>query len=292
MSDVQILDLSNEEYHARPEWSSSQVKLLPRDVELFHRRHIEKHPAFQFKQTASMAIGTAVHDIVLEDTPVVMIPEEVLQRRKKKGSETEFTFAKAGAPWEEFKAAHPGAVLCKDDDPILHMVASIKGEPAAMKWLDAEGPVEQSMFYRDEETGLGLRARLDKLCLASGGSVILDLKSTVVDPHSEREVAKQIYTFGYHRQGAWYWDAAEAWGHDIEALLLAFVRNSAPYDCHVWELSGMALELGRHRNRTARRELAARLQSNNWKPESFGRISMIDVPDWAYQQEGEVIYDD
>ena len=275
MTDVQILDIPNDEYHARAEWSNSQAKLIPDEVELFHRRHIEKHPAFQFKQTASMAMGTAVHDIVLENTPVVMIPGDVLSK----------SGAKAGNNWKAFQSDNPGKVLCKQDDPILHMVASIRNEPAAMKWLDAEGPVEQSMIYRDAETGLDLRARLDKLTLLTEGSVILDLKTTTKDPHSEREIAKVIYKFGYHRQGAWYWDAAEAYGHDIEAFLLVFVRNSQPYDCHVWELSATALELGRHQNTIAKRDLAHRLETNNWKPEAFGRISMIDVPDWAYKQE-------
>ncbi len=276
MNDVQILDIPNEEYHARPEWSSSQVKLLPDDPWLFYKRHVEKHPAFQFKQTASMAIGTAVHDIVLEHTPVVMIPDGVLSK----------SGAKAGQPWKDFKMSNPGKVLCKEDDPIIHMVDAIQTEPKAMEWLDAEGPVEQSIIYRDEATGLDLRARLDKLTPASSHtSVIADIKSTKEDPHNERAIAKAMYNLGYHRQGAWYWDAAEAWGHGIEAFLFVFVRNCQPYDCHVWELSGTALELGRRQNRWAMNDLAARLRSNNWRPSAFGRTSIIDLPEWAYKQE-------
>ena len=90
---VEIRDLTNEEYHALPSWSSSQLKLLPDEPELFYKRFVEKHPAFQFKPTASMDLGTSVHRIILEGTPVKMIPDDVL------GTDG----AKRGNTWKHYK---------------------------------------------------------------------------------------------------------------------------------------------------------------------------------------------
>lgn len=276
MSDVQILDITNEEYHARDEWSNSQLKLLPDEPELFHRRHVEKHPAFQFAQTASMKIGTAVHDIVLEHTPVVMIPKSALSASN----------AKAGKGWTSFVADNPGKVLCKPDDPILHMVESIRNEPRACEWLDSEGPVEQSFIYRDKVSGLDLRARIDKLSdLGSSKCALADVKSTNKDPYSEREIAKVMANLKYHCQGAWYWDAVEQLGWEVMTFLFIWVRNSPPYECHVTELDVDDLELGRVQNLVARRSLAERLETNNWKPESFGRVTIVRMPDWSHNQE-------
>lgn len=278
MNDVTILDLTNDEYHARPEWSNSQVKLLPNEVELFGKRHIEKQPAFQFKPTASVQLGTAVHDIILENTPIVMIPESALSA----------SGSKAGKGWTSLRADNPGKVLCKPDDPILHMAASIRAEPKAREWLESEGPVEQSICWHDDVSGLDLRAKPDKVSMTSQGNVIIDLKSTKEDPHSERQIAKAIHTLCYHRQGAWYWDPVEWWLQDeVRLFMLIFVRNKPPYDCHVHELAGRAIELGRQQNRLARGELASRLQTKNWLPETHGRTTVIDLPDWAYNQEEE-----
>ena len=278
MNDVQILDLTNEEYHARDEWSSSQLKLLPKEPWLFYRRYIEKHPAFQFKQTASTKLGTAVHDIVLENTPVVMFPKSALSA----------SGSKAGSGYKSFVADNPGKVLCKPDDPILYMVESIRKEHCARKWLNSEGPVEQSMIYRYEASGLDLRARIDKLSdLGSSKCALLDVKSTNKAPYSGREIARVMADRKYHCQAAWYWDAVEQWGWEVMTFLFIWIRNAPPYECHVTELDGDDLELGRVQNMVARRTLAERLETNNWKPETFGRPTIVRLPEWVHNQEDE-----
>lgn len=286
MSDVQILALTNDEYHARAEWSSSQLKLLPDEPELFGKRHIEKHPAYQFKPTTSTKLGTAVHDIVLEHKQVVMIPREVLRRQKKPKCPGEYNYVKAGDDWDAFEEEHTGSVLCKSDDPILHMVESIRKEHCAREWLDSEGPVEQSMIYHDEVSGLDLRARLDKLSdLGSSKCALLDVKSTNKDPYSKREIARVIYDLGYYKQAEWYWDAAEKWGWEVMVFLFVWVRNTPPYECHVTELDVDVLGLGRVQNIVARHSLAERLETNNWKPETFGRPTIVRLPEWIHNQE-------
>ena len=271
-------DLTNEEYHALPSWSSSQTKLLPDEPELFFRRHVEKAPAFQFNQTASMKLGTAVHRAILDGTPVKLIPDDVLSA----------SGAKAGKAWKQFEAEFHDLVLCKPDDPILHMVESIRAEPMAAKWLAAEGSIEQSIAYEDPVTGLPLRARPDKAATVEDDRVvILDPKTTTKDPYSGREMAKVMAEFGYHKQAAWYWDAVELLGKSVEAFLFIFVQNKAPYVCHVVEMTPEDIERGRRQNRRALDDLARRLESDNWKPETYGTVTYVELPEWYRKQEDE-----
>ena len=279
-TEVTLLELTNEEYHARPEWSSTQVKLIPDEPWTFFKRHIEKDPAYQFNRTPSIKLGTAVHDIVLDGRPTKLIPGEALA---SDGS-------RRGNNWKAFQADNPGVVLCKADDPILHMVAAIREEPKARAWLDADGLTEQSMVYQDPVPGLGLRAQTDKLAYASGDAIVIaDIKSTSKDPFDEREIAKQIVQFCYHRQAAWYWDAVDLWGSPdlyVQAFVFVFVQNTPPFGCHVHEIPERAIELGRQQNKAAIGELSGRLSSNNWRPATWGRVTLTDLPEWYYQKEG------
>lgn len=294
MSDVQILDITNDEYHKRDEWSSSQLKLLPDDPWLFYRRHIEKHPAFQVNRTASMKLGTAVHRIILDKSPVVMIPREVLRRQKKPKCPGEYIYVKAGDDWDAFEEEHEGSVLCKQDDPILYMVESIRSERRAMEWIEAEGLTEKSFIYRDEETGLALRSRLDHLGKANEQRyILLDLKSTKVDPFSIRETSGEAARYEIARQCCHYIDAVEKWTGEVGivgAVRIVWTRNCMPWDCHVVQLEEGDLAAAWRQNTIARRDLADRLETNQWRPETWGMVTNLPMPEWhrkKHEQETE-----
>ena len=176
MSDVRETKCTTEEYHARDEWSNSQVKALPKDPVGFYRQHITKE--FPHKPTASQRLGTAVHRILLDGDEVLEIPDDVLASDR----------SKRGNAWKDFEAEHKKKVLVKPgdawDDNIRHMVASVRAEPMAVKLLAAPGWTEKTLIYRDDQTGLPLRTRPDKICKFpnelgfADGLVIPELKST------------------------------------------------------------------------------------------------------------------
>jgi len=262
------------EYHARPEWSSSQVKMLPDDVVGFYRRHITGE--FPFKQTASTKLGDAVHRALLDGAQVMDIPPEVLSKNG----------AKAGSAWTQFAAENSDKVLVKADDPIKHMVASVRAEPAAMRLLEAPGWTEHTLVYRDEETGLWLRTRPDRIIRLKDGLVLPDIKSTKDPLPGDHHFGKEIATLDYHRQAAWYRDGVSLWlpGEPMARFAPIAVRNAPPYECVVHDLDEDDIDQGQRENRRALEELKRRLESGDWNLSTHGQAVPISLPKWRKER--------
>ena len=91
-------------------------------------------------------------------------------------------------------------------------LAPIDGERFSVGDLFSDGAPEQSLFWRDLETGVDCRARLDWLPAPAEGRrmVIVDYKTaTSADP---REFGRAVDSYGYHVQQAFYLDAVRACG--------------------------------------------------------------------------------
>jgi hypothetical protein len=279
MTDVQHIDCTTEEYHARDEWSNSQVKLIPKKVREFYQRHVTKE--WIYKPTASQKLGTAVHRILLDGTEVLEIPDEVLST----------SGSRAGRAWKEFEAEHTDQVLVKrgdaESEAIRSMVESVRAEPMAAKLLEAPGWTEHTLVYTDEETGLPLRVRPDKICEFPDGLVLFDLKTTENPLDGWDNFGFQAGKFGYHRQDAWYWDAVDRWKGEGAVAYFVFgaVRNKPPYECVTQELPERAVDLGRRDNRRALDELKRRLDSGDWNLPSFGHVPLTDLPERYYHEE-------
>jgi hypothetical protein len=271
-----IPNLSIEEYHARPEWSHSQIEVFKDSPPLFHGRYITN--IYPFQKSSAMDDGTIVHDILssgrrIEDV-VAIIPDDVLNgdgHRK-------------GAAWKRWSDDHAGMIQRKQDecDSLLRMIESVQSNPKARWLLDAKGYYEHSIVWRDKVTGLMLRARPDKMSLLSDECVISDIKTTRAEDH--RDFSSAIASFGYHRQAAWYWDGVESLGYDVPAFCFITVNKTPAHECHVYELQPSAIELGREENRQLLVELAHRLNTDNWTSRDHGTILEIDLPTWAYRQ--------
>jgi len=280
---AQHIELTNAEYHARPEWSNSQLKLLPQKPELFYGRFITK----QFPPPAgkSLDVGTIVHSVLLEGGGVPVIPADVLNAQGHR----------KGKDWLAYKAEHEGEPLLTlaEAAPLIRMTWNAAAEPRAAALLAAEGPVEHSIVWTDAESGLLRRARPDKIVESDEGRLLLDVKTTQCDPTSEREWANEVAKYQYHRQAAWYWDAVEAfYGKEPAARCFIVLGNTPPYSCVVRELAGRAIELGRQENRAALLDLAGRLQTNNWYPRGYGHVQVCDLPQWKYDKEENENHDD
>lgn len=86
-----------------------------------------------------------------------------------------------------------------------------------------EGDIERSVLWRDEETGVWLRARPDVIPRASG--VVADLKTI---GHGTPERA--IFEHGYHQQAALVAEGLErVAGLVVESVVFVFVQTAPPY---------------------------------------------------------------
>jgi exodeoxyribonuclease VIII len=144
------------------------------------------------------------------------------------------------------------------------------------------GPVEQTIHWTDDETGLPCKARLDKL--ARGGAVIVDLK-TCQDSTPEA-FARYAVNFGLHRQAAFYLDGFAA-AHNVDATGMVFVAVSkeAPHDVAAYSLDMDAIELGRKQNRATMRKLADAIEKDTWDAPHQRCITEISLAAWAFSSD-------
>ncbi len=268
-----ILHIPEEEYHARQEWSNSQVKMLPSQPELFFQQHVEKSEP-QPKAGKAAELGSALHGVILEGKEPPIIPREVLNAQGHR----------KGQAWKNYAAEHPGPLLTEAEArPLVKMIESVRSTPGAMELLDNDNAVysEVSLFTK-HSSGLDLRCRLDRVVESSRGIIVPDLKTTLVNPHSRFSWSKVVYDRAYHRQGAWYKEAAEELIGHVYRWCWVVVQNEPPYSCKVWELAPLAMEMGHDENEEALEELAYRLDKQAWHPRDYGKAGVIDLPPYAY----------
>lgn len=264
---------TNAEYHAeRDSWSHSQAEdLIQKGPTYFRGRHITGE--FPREEKKAFDFGTVVHSVLLGDPACWrMIPADVLNAQGHR----------KGKAWLDYKAENQGLPMLTEEEgkPTRRMVASVKANPAAMHFLDADGPCETSIKWRDR-SGLWLRARLDKLAMLEK-TIPVDIKTT--RRLTKEKFAYDVMNIGYHRQGAWYDDGAIRldWTEGIDTFVLIAVQSIPPYDCHVYELHANALARGYAENRKAIDELADRLDKDYWHPADHGQVITLDLPRKAY----------
>jgi hypothetical protein len=261
-----VYDMPAEQYHARPELSSSGMRALlpPGCPAKFHWDQLnppEPKDEFDF--------GHVAHKLVLGEGEQI----EVLDFD---------SFRTADARAAKLMAYREGKI------PILEreflkakaMALEVRKHPKA-RGLFAYGKPEQSLFWRDAATGIDMRARVDWLREAREGRrlKIVDYKTiTKVDPESIR---RAIADHAYHQQGATYREAAIALGIGGQdtAVILIFQEKTAPFLVHVVQLNEFDLRLGSARNREAIRIYRECTESGDWY--GYPEISRIELPAWA-----------
>jgi hypothetical protein len=163
----------------------------------------------------------------------------------------------------------------EDADTIALMTARVHADPLAARIL-ASGRAELTLRWRDAETGLECKARLD--WLMRDLPVALDAKSTTdASPDAFR---RSVATFGYHRQEAWYREGMAACGLDCAGFVFLPVEKSAPHECALYTLEPDAVRKGREANRAALRTLARCIATNTWPGYSAG-IQTLTLPPWG-----------
>lgn len=267
-----VYDIDADDYHADPVpggslSSSGARKLMPPSC-----------PAlFRYEQLHGQApkrefdIGHAAHKYVLGSGPELVVVDAKDWRTNK---------AK-----EQAKAAREaGAVplLTAQHDEVQAMAEAIRRHPIAGALFNPlGGQPEQSLFWRDEATGLMRRARLDWLPFGGTGRLIVpDYKTAhAVDPDS---IQKAVNQHAYYMQAAWYLDAVQALGLADEnaAFIFVFQLKSPPYLVTPAELDVVALKIGRALNRQAIEKYVTCVETGRWESYSDGIVS-TPLPAWA-----------
>lgn len=259
--------IDNATYHAdRSCASSSALKAM-----LKSPAHYRAYLDGERKETPDMAFGTAFHSRLLEpDDFACRYVAAIDGDRRAKG-------------WKEFEALVSGEgrlLLTSDQSRALEaMVDSVGTHSSAMTLLHS-GLKENTLIWRDENTGLWLKARPDNLVTHPSVGVCLDVKTTA-DLMPEA-FARQCVNLDYDLSAAMYLEGLQAvFRRDFDFMFLA-VEKTAPFGRALYGAPSEMIERGKRRLRIALSRLRACIDTDEWPPfQGDGSYDILDWPRWA-----------
>jgi exodeoxyribonuclease VIII len=260
-----IRGLPNEEYHARPEISKSDLDKFARSPAhyLAHKKGLINHDSEVFR------FGSAFHSLVIEpqsfDLRYAVAPEG--DRRTKE-------FKKA---WSEFlPTIGVREVISQDDQKrLLSMAESVSNHKTARCLFHSCTDFELAVIAENE--GVQCRSKLD--CVSS--TAILDLKSTA--DASRISFSNSIGKYRYHVQAAFYLDNSRIAGIEVENFFLISVEKDPPFAVQVFELDYASLEEGRRVYKQQLSYVKECLEYNHF-PAYSDEIERISLKSWEFNK--------
>jgi hypothetical protein len=189
------------------------------------------------KPSPAQELGSAIHSILLE--PELFYKTYVVQpkfdRRTKDG--------KANA--ELWESQHQGkTALSYDEFNICEKLRKVVDNDAFFKRFFNGGIAESVFMAKDKATDIILKGKLDYYIPSK--NVVIDLKTT--DSAHPSSFIWDIKKYGYHNQGAFYYDLVErATGVKPEAYIIIAVEKNKDCDMQAYFLGEEELEICRNR---------------------------------------------
>lgn len=259
-------------YHRWNAVSNSRLTLLNRSPAHLHEAITNPKPS-----TPAQVLGTVTHAAILEPSrfqKVYVVGPEGDKRTK----EVRVAYEALEKQYGEAYVLRP-----KEMAMCVGVSASIHNHVRAHALLSGPGYNELTLVWRDEETGLTCKARLDRISPLIDGGAIVDGKST--RDARMRPFAKAIYQYGYHRQGAMYVPGARTLGLDVSHYAIIAYEKEAPYPVAVYRLDEGAMDAGDVEVRKLMRLYADCLSKGKWPttPSYSDLIEDISIPSWAFE---------
>lgn len=264
--------LSREEYDAIDAVNQSALKVLIERTPA-HFKYARENPE---PPTDALRFGQILHLACFEPSRFAaeVVERPKIDRRTNAGK------AEAAA-WE---AANEGRLWLEADEYALltAMQRAVMDHPDAATLIGKPGMREPTVVWRDEETGVQCKARLDLLIADNRG--IVDVKS--VRDARDHMLTAANRTYGYDVQAAFYVDGVMAAGGcpEMPFVLIYIDKEWAPKigpDAVVCrQMDQAALALGRKLYREALATYAECVKSGRWSGFTRG-ITDISVPTWA-----------
>jgi hypothetical protein len=268
-----VRDMPEAEYHARPELSSTEARLILESAARY--RYKKDHPPL-VSPSKKFDIGSAVHSLVLgTGYEAVLIPEDLLASNGAISTTAAKEFVEAT------RAA--GKIPLKADDfqPIAEAAEAVMAQPVARALFDQPGTAEASVFA--EVDGVQVRARFDFLPdQTDRRRVAVDLKTT--RDASARGFTRSIADYSYDVQRSWYLDALDAAtgpmpsGFEPELVFVA-VEKEPPYLVAVFQLPTVWAEMGKAKAARARAIYAECVTTGIW-PGYPTEVQLLSPPMW------------
>ncbi len=258
-----VYDITNTIYHDSIGISRSMLMKFKRNP-----RHYWYECVSGMKQkeepTPKMRIGSAVHTLVLE--PHLFDKEFYVTHQEnipKKNTNPYFKM---------LEEAQGKTILSKNESDLASSVAlAVKCNDEA-KLLLSDCKIEQSIYFRHEQTGLLCKVRPD----AWSGSLICDLKTA--DDAGPRAIQTSAMNYGYYLQAGMCFRALESLGIAMERFVLIVAEKSLPYSTAIYILTDEAIQFGLNQFDTLMNGLAKCIKSSEWP--AYG-IQDLGLPGYA-----------
>jgi len=159
-----------------------------------------------------------------------------------------------------FRAANKGKEFVDEAQYklMVGVVEAIAEHQRASSYLRSRGPVELSIAWVDDETGLLCKARLDKVSILA--RLIVDLKTTM----DASRFSSAIAEYGYYNQMPHYVDGWRVLtGEEYGAAFVA-VESKPIHGVRAAPLGQEFMDAGRAENRRLLRDIADAKESGDW----------------------------
>lgn len=272
-----VYDIPIERYHTQccdgPSTSSSGLRTILMQSPAHFWLESDLNPRrVEPKDKPAFAIGRGAHHLLLGEEKFgkhfVMRPDE-----KPDGSGEKWnTNAKVCRAWLAEQELKRLTVLTANDFDIIKGMAGLQPWQVGMTNCGLRntpivqagilnGHIEKSLIWKDEETGIWLKARPDAIPTDGGDGS--DLKT--IAGYEDRDLGRSIQDRGYHVQGALIGlGFREVLGIELQTFTLVFVDKTPPHPVAVKTITPEDLALGQKQIRAALRIFARCLETGTW----------------------------
>ena len=264
-------------YHSLPGISKHGLDNINRSP-AYYQYH-RSHPKSDADSSDALIIGSALDCLIFEphefDQRFIVEPENTDRRKRKEY-----------AAWKEENANGRSILRIKQWDDIRAMRDSVQAHPYAAALL-ADGIPQPTVCWKDslarvsddrEPTYRLCRGRLD--WLATGHSVVVDLKTTAGDGGRYSNFSRAVHKFRYHVQESFYMAGLETVGYRVDVFVFLVVEKEPPHMVTIyaldrpWQVQGQILW---ERDMQVYHEC---MKSGEW-PSYPSEPRMLEFPKWA-----------
>lgn len=248
-----VYDISNEVYHGSEGISRSGIMLFRKTPKHFWNIYLNPL-ASPKRSTPAMEFGSALHMYILE-------PEKFHEEYYLMEPNSHHGSSKLG---KEFKAnqielSNGRQIIDQEDYDELFKIRESVWQSSDVREVIEGAKYEQSIYWKDKETGLLCKARPD----IWQEHFIADIKSTC--DASEHSFRRDFYENGGHVQMAMIQEGIkEVTGYDMNYFIALAFEKTAPYAEAIYPLDESLLEKGKQEFHETLRKMADCFEKDIW----------------------------
>lgn len=285
--------MSNDEYHACHDVSSSQLKDILRSGAHFYSHNIAKEHERETKK--HLDFGSLAHALFLEPQvfadEFVVVPADAPRRPTevmlKAKNPSDDSLARI-AFWQKFDAENGNKteISQKQLDGANRIVNNLRSLSTFQFMKNEYGMAEASIFFADPVYGLQLRVRPDwhiPPCKNFPNGLIIDVKTS--RDARPFKFSRDSGDYGYDLSAAMYREGFQQYydTEDKPPFIFMVAENDAPYNVKQYNASELFLSVGDARYNKAKALLAESLLINEW--DGYGReLEDLNLPSYMVKQ--------